>query len=300
MRLQLFLLSTCLWLPLPAAAASLSVFVSVPPLQTVVERVGGDWVRAHSMVLPGQSPHSYEPTARQVTALAAADLYVTIGVPFEDAWMVRLRAANPRMRVLDAREGLDLRPLDPDHRHDHDHDHDHRHGQAHGHGHGDDTKAPDSHVWTSPPLVRIIAARIRDTLTELAPEHAAAFAANQAAFDEELRVLDAWIEERLAPLEQRRFLVDHPAWGYFADRYGLTQLAIEQNGKEPGARALTALIEQARREGVRVIFVQPQFSPRSAEQVARAIGGRVTSVDPLSPDYVGTLRQFTDLLAGHE
>ena len=114
----------------------------------------------------------------------------------------------------------------------------------------------------------------------------------------ELAALDAELSAALSGLDSRNFLVYHPAWGYFADRYGLTQVAIEREGKEPGARALTALIEQARREGVRLILVQPQMNPKAAEQVARAIGGRVAVADPLAADYVEGLRQLARLLAG--
>jgi zinc transport system substrate-binding protein len=230
------------------------------------------------MVRPGQSPATYDPTPRQVAALARADLYLRVGVPFEAAWMPRLRAANPRMRVLDAREGIELRPHE---------------GGDHGHDHGD----LDPHVWTSPPLAKVMSANIRDALIELDAEHRADYEANYRAFAAELDALDAEIRALFEGLRNRRFLVYHPAWGYFAATYGLTQVAIERAGKEPGARALAALIDQARREEVRVIFVQPQFNRKSAERVARAIGGRVESMDPLAADYAENLRRVARAIA---
>jgi zinc transport system substrate-binding protein len=132
---------------------------------------------------------------------------------------------------------------------------------------------------------------IRDELTKLAPAHAEAFARNHDAFVAELQALDRELHVLLDPLPNRRFLVFHPAWGYFADAYGLTQVPIEREGKEPGARALVALIDQAKREHINVVFVQPQFNRRSAAQVARAIGGVVVAVDPLAADYVDNLRR---------
>jgi zinc transport system substrate-binding protein len=196
------------------------------------------------------------------------------------------------MPVLDLRDGLPLRAQE---RHTHE-DHD-----AHDAPHIRDTpeggEAMDAHVWTSPSLVRRMAATIRDELTRLDPDGAAAYAGQQAAFDAELAALDNELTTLLADLEQRSFLVYHPAWGYFADRYGLIQIPIQRAGKEPGARRLTTLIEQARATGTRVIFVQPQFDRRAAERVAAAIGGRVETVDPLAPDYADNLRRVAGVIA---
>jgi len=221
-----------------------------------------------------------------VTALSRADLFVGTGMPFEKAWIGRLRAANPNMRVLDAREGIDLLPLD-----DHGHDHD-----GHHQGH-DESMAGDPHIWTSPLLVARISARIRDTLAELDPANAGDYARNQAAFAAELVALDQEIRNQLKELPNRKFLVFHPAWGYFANAYGLTQVAIEKGGKEPGARSLAGLIDEARRDQIRAVFVQPQSDPRFAAEVARAIGGQVIAIDPLASDYVTNLREVARQIA---
>ncbi|RNE92465.1 metal ABC transporter solute-binding protein, Zn/Mn family [Marichromatium sp. AB32] len=278
---------------LPAVAAEpepLEVFVSLAPQQTFVEAIGGDRVEVHALVAPGESPHLFEPRPRQIAALAEADLFVRIGASFEEGWLARLRAANPELPILDAREGIELRQLATDHdaHHDHDHGHDHHHGEI------------DTHIWTSPPLVRVMAGHLRDTLGALDPAHAEQFAANHDRFVAELDALDTELHASLDGLTHRRFMVYHPAWGYFAATYGLEQVAIERAGKEPGARALTALIEQARREDVRLILVQPQLDPRAAERVAEAIGGRVEVVDPLSPEYFATLRRLAALLTAEE
>jgi zinc transport system substrate-binding protein len=281
---RLSLLMALLLLGGGAAADPLSIFVSVVPQETFVSRIGGDHVRVEALVQPGQDPHSYEPTARRVAALSDADLYIRIGVGFENAWMPRLLAANPDLRVLDARDGIELRAESDSHNH---HDHD---------GH-DDHGNIDPHIWSSPRRVKIIGSRIRDTLSEIAPEHASDFEANFDRFAADLDALDSAIRKRLSDLENRRFMVYHPAWGYFAEDYGLEQVAIEREGKEPGARALASLIDQARREGIRIIFAEPQFNRASAEQVALAIGGKVAVIDPLSGDYFANLRQVADLIA---
>jgi zinc transport system substrate-binding protein len=281
--------------PVVGIAEPLRVFASVLPIKTFIEKVGGEHVDARAMVRPGFNPHTYDPTPQQISALADAVLYVRTGVPFEDAWMARIRSANPTMKVLDARQGLQLRKLEAHAhdkpRHDTDHHHDH-HGEpdAHAAGHHDDHEQ-DPHVWTSPPLARQMVGVIRDTLAALRPAHAAAFSRNHDAYVAELESLDRELHALLDPLSNRRFLVFHPAWGYFADTYELTQVPIEHEGKTPGARALAALIEQAQHEGIRVVFVQPQFDKRQARQVAQAIGGAVIAVDPLAADYVDNLRR---------
>jgi zinc transport system substrate-binding protein len=255
------------------AAEPLRVFVSVAPIKTFVEKVGGAHVVVTTLVRPGESPQTFDPSPQQIAALARAQLYVRVNVPFEQVWMPRIRAANPRMVVLDATADIEPRAL-----------------SAHE-GHGDHPHELDPHVWTSPLLARDIARSIRDQLIALDPANADDFKRAYAAFADELVALDRDIRQWLAPLRSRRFMVYHPAWGYFADTYELTQVPIEQAGKEPGAQSLVALIRQARRDKVQVVFVQPQFDRRLAGRVAAAIGGRVVAVDPLAADYIANLRR---------
>jgi len=291
MRTLLLLL---LLVPAVGLAEPLRVFASVLPIQTFVKAIGAEHVDARAMVRPGFDPHTYDPTPQQISALAGAVLYVRTGVPFEEAWMERIRSANPRMQVLDARDGIPLLAM-AGHSHDEKEQAEGRHGDAPGADteQADDAHAaePDPHVWTSPPLVNQMVGVIRDKLSELDPAHAAEFGRNHDAFVAELEALDRELHALLDPLPSRRFMVFHPAWGYFADTYGLTQVSIEREGKGPGARALAALIEQAKQEKIKVVFVQPQFDQRQALQVAQAIGGAVIAVDPLAADYVENLRR---------
>jgi len=287
MRILLLLL----WL-LPAAglAEPIRVFASVLPIKTFVAKVGGEHVDARAMVREGFNPHTYDPTPQQIGALAGARLYVRTGVPFEEAWMKRIRSANSGMQVLDARDGISLRALEAHAHDDHGHGESHRDGGAgHRHVHGHEREL-DPHVWTSPPLARQMVGSIRDKLAALDPANAADYARNHDAYVAELDALDRDLRDLLDPLPSRKFMVFHPAWGYFAETYGLTQVPIEHEGKEPGARALATLIDRAKREKVKVVFVQPQFDKRQARQVAQAIGGAVIAVDPLAEDYVDNLR----------
>ena len=282
-----------LFVPTIGYSEPLRVFVSVLPQKTFVEKVGGDHVYVEPLVLPGHNPATYNLTPKQISALTESVLYIRIGVPFENAWMAGIRSANPNMRLLDARSGIELRNLEY-----HEHKEEHIESIHKGHDNAQqDTNEYDPHVWTSPPLVKIMARNIRDVLTELDPTNAQDYKRSYNRFAAELDTLDRDIKARLRGLSNKKFMVYHPAWGYFANTYGLTQVSIEKEGKEPGARSLTKLLEQARREQVKVIFIQPQFNKRSAAQVARAIGGRVVAVDPLSADYVANLRSLAQQIA---
>ncbi|MES9991507.1 MAG: zinc ABC transporter substrate-binding protein [Candidatus Thiodiazotropha sp.] len=280
--IQKSLLLLLLLVPSLGTAEPLRVFASVVPIQTFVQRIGGEHVDARAMVRPGFDPHTYDPTPQQISALAGTALYVRSGLPFEKAWMERVRSANPQMQVLDAREGISLREMEA-HGHDENEEHDSHEDE--------DDHAQDPHVWTSPPLVKHMAGKIHDTLIQLAPDHAADFTRNHDALLAELDALDAELNRLLDPLVNRKFMVFHPAWGYFADHYRLVQVPIEHEGKSPGARTLAALIEQAKQEKIKVVFVQPQFDKRQARQVAQAIGGVVVPVDPLAADYADNLRR---------
>ena len=302
---RLLLLLPLFLMPMLALAEPLRVFASVVPVQTFVQKIGGEQVDARTMVRPGFSPHTYDPTPQQIAALAGAALYIRTGVPFEHAWMTRLHSTNPGMAVLDLRDGVDLRQLNG-HLHDEPGHEAARHEEEPAgvadddHDDHDDDHDQDPHVWTSPRLAKQMLGRIRDQLIALDPAHATAFARRYDAYVAELDALDAELYTLLDPLPNRKFMVFHPAWGYFADRYGLTQVSIEHQGKEPGARGLAALIDQARQEKIKVVFVQPQFDQRRARQVAQAISGVVVAVDPLAADYIDNLRrvgrQFAEAL----
>ena len=222
----------------PAGAASASVplpvFVSILPQKYFVERVGGERVTVSVMVGPGQSPETYEPTPRQMTALSRARLYFSIAVAFEDTWMKRIQAANPALRVVAMQRGVALLSLS---------------------GPGGEPGGTDPHIWTSPPRVKFMAMTIRDALIEADPAHRGDFESNYREFIAELAALDRDIRAILAQAKAKSFLVFHPAWGYFAKDYGLRQIPIEAEGKEPGAKSLAGVIDLGKREGVKVIFV---------------------------------------------
>lgn len=266
------LLVLCL---LPSVAPALQVFVSVLPQKTLVERIGGVHVQVTALVRPGYSPATYNPTPRQIAALGEADVYVLGGLPFEKVWVPRIQSVNPDVQLLDIRPDTAVGTGD---------DHAHHVGA-------------DPHTWTSPRLAQAAARRIRDELLRVLPHQRHDLEAGYAALVAELEALDAEIRGLLDPLQDRRFLVYHPAWGHFADAYGLTQLAIERDGKEPGARTLGRLIDEAREARIKMVVVQPQFHSKTAQQVAERIGGRLEEVDPLAPEIGRGLLRLARLIA---
>ncbi len=225
-------------------------------------KLASEWVDVRVMLPAGASPAMYEPTLPQLRAIADAALYVKVGhphFPFEQAWLDDLLAQNAELVVLDGSAGVSERKSDP-------------------------------HVWLVPRHVRSMCREIARALVVLLPDRAAEIEANHAAFEREIEELDREIRRQLADVQGREFFVFHPAWGYFAREYGLVQVSVEDEHKEPDLRQLARLIERARALGVGTIFVQPQFDPESARVLAREIGARVEPLDPLAFDWSANLR----------
>jgi len=292
------------FLPEVGKAQPFDVFVSISPQKYVVERIGGQLVHVSVMIPPGASPHVYEPKPAQMRTLSQANIYFAIGVEFEKALLPKLSALHPGLQIVRTDAGIEKMPMIPYHHHDHGqgHDHDeHDHGHAHGSDHGHDDhpqEGLDNHVWLAPELVRVQAGHILSALTELDAEHAPVYEANYSAFLQDLDALDAAIQQALEGNTGSAFMVFHPAWGYFARQYGLEQIPVEIEGKEPRAQDLQQLIDRAVEEEIRVVFVSPQFSTRSAEIIASAIKGRIVAIDPLAENWMDNMltvaREFNE------
>lgn len=276
-----------------AEASPVNVFVSIAPQKYFVERIGGDLVNVAVMVPPGASPHAYEPKPAQMRALAQARVYFALGVEFERAWLPRITATHPGLLVVHTDSGIEKIPMVPHHHHN---DDGHSHGRKHSHGHDSDFShghlhdGLDSHIWLAPDLVRVQAGHILNALRELDPANASVYGENHARFMTDIDMLDAELRRILAGKQDMAFMVFHPAWGYFAMAYGLEQIPVEVEGKEPKARDLERLIDRARERGIAVVFVSPQFSARSAEMIASSINGQVVSIDPLAEDWLENMR----------
>ena len=277
-----------LWLLLflPATGwAKVQVVVSIVPQKYFVEKIAGDLAEVTVMVPPNASPATYEPRPSQMRALSRADLYFAIGVPFEKAWLPRFAAQNPKMKIVDITEGIRKVPMASHHHHGH---------RASETENRKTTHSLDPHVWLSPPLVKILARNIAEALEKADPVHADAYRKNFAAFERDLDALFVTLKKRLAPCRGHAMMVFHPSWGYFARAFGLKQIPIEIEGKEPRSRELMHLIEEAKEHHVRAIFIQPQFSRRAAEVIARSIGAGVIVADPMAYDWKRNLLSIAD------
>ena len=264
-----FLLSTLLLVIVTTAAVGASdrivVVVSIEPQRWLVEQIGGQGVVVTVLVEPGESPETYQPTDAQVTRLMRADLYLSIGVPFERGPWFEAMTSTGGVRLVDSRQGIDLLSGDP-------------------------------HIWLSPRLLAIQARTVAGALSRLDPAHRTVYQTRSTTLEERLAELDQRLEEQLAPFSGRTFLVLHPSWTYFARDYELVQLAIEVEGHEPSDRELTLLQDRARQTRATTVFVQPQFKGRGVRVFAKAIGGRVEILDPLAADVVTNLESTADKL----
>jgi zinc transport system substrate-binding protein len=278
------LLLLCLVSRLPAApvvdsaTSSLRVVVSILPQAYIVKRIGGDHVNVTTLVGPGQSHETYEPTPRQMADLSGASVYFTIGINFENGFVEKAKQAIASLNVVDTRAGIKLRRMAEG-------DDDHEKG------------SPDPHIWLDPILVKTQSETVANELKRLDPAHAAAYDGNLMLLIVDLDSLDAHIRILLLPFQGERFFVFHPAFGYLADRYGLIQVPIEAEGKEPGGQQLAAVIEKARANNVTTIFVQPQFAAKTAEAVAHELDARLLPLDPLPRDYLIDMMTLARTLA---
>jgi zinc transport system substrate-binding protein len=304
--MALLLSALCGRVPAAQAAEPLSVFVSIPPQAYLVERVGGNHVRVHVLVRAGQDPHTFEPTPRQMTALAGARLCLKIGMPFEAQLLEKIEGAYAGLTVVDMTAGVEKRMMEAhghgdedehdgnDEEGEHEKEHEHGREQEQEQEHDDEHEHADAdpHVWLSPPLLKTMARNTARALAEADPANAADYEENLEALTEDIEATHARVREVLAPYQGRAFYTFHPAFGYFGDAYGLVQVPVEAEGKRPTPRQLAELIRRARREQVRIVFVQPQFDHKSAGAVASGIGGAVVPMDPLARDVLANLEEM--------
>jgi len=259
---------------------NLTVAVTILPQKQFVERITGDHAKVIVLVPPGADPHTYEPTPGQLAEIGSADVYVKVGsgVEFERAWMDKIADLNPSMSVIDSSKGIGLQKSQGE-----------EEEEGHSHASGGEF-GTDPHIWLSLKNAHIMAENTCEGLAAADPAHAAKYRANADAFIRELDELDASITRNVTARTTRTFMVYHPAWSYFARDYGLVQIPIEAEGKEPTATGIKNLISQAREKNITIIFAAPEYSTKSAQVIADEIGGRVVLVSPLEEDYLKNMK----------
>jgi len=240
----------------------INIIVSILPQIDFVENIGKDKISVEAMIPPGFSPATYEPDIEQLKKLSKADLYIRIGhIPFEKTQIKRLANLNPEMEVVDSSEGIEIYENDP-------------------------------HIWLSPRLVKIQVENIYLALIKIDPENKEYYQQNKNEYLAKLDNLDSELKNAFSEIQNKKILVFHPAFGYLARDYNFKQIAIEIDGKEPSAENLAEIIDIAKKENIKTIFVQEQFSQKSAEAIAQEINGTVVPLDPLSKNYVENLKKI--------
>ncbi|MCC6157125.1 MAG: zinc ABC transporter substrate-binding protein [Deltaproteobacteria bacterium] len=264
------LILICLMLGIPArgdTATPLCVAVSIAPQAYVAKKIGGDRVRVSVVLPPGQSPHTFEPTPRTAKMLAESGLFFRIGTSFE-ATLAGKIPSESKTRMVDSAKSVAL--LDETH---------------------------DAHIWMDPRRMKVVAANMAAAMRSADPAGSTVYAAGLDALHRELDELDAAIRARLAPHAGKRIYVFHAAYAYFCDAYGLRQVALEEDGKEPSPRRLARLVDQAKADGVTTVFSEPQSSEKSARALAAAVGAKIVSLDPLGADYPANMKHIADAIA---
>ncbi len=270
-----------------------TVFVSLLPQRFFMQQICKDTVNIEVMVEPGANPHTYEPKPSQMKKLASSQAYFAVGISFEDSWLDKFTGVNPSLKIVHTDAGIDKLAM-ADHHDDAGHPEEEHHGEEH---HAEEHHGgPDPHIWLSPALVKKQAETMKNALAGLFPDKAAFYQDNLNAFIREIDLLDADLRTVLRGKEGMQFMVFHPSWGYFARDYGLEQVAVEIAGKEPKPHQLRQLIEQARSQKIHVIFVQPQFSTKSAKLLAKEISGEVIPLDSLAEDWFKNMRLVAEKL----
>ena len=258
--------------PVDNRTTPLTVAVTILPQKQFVERIAGDYARVIVLVPPGADPHTHEPTPKQLEDISRATVYVKVGsgIEFERAWMDKLSGVNPRMTVVDSSTGIQLIS-----------------GQSEG-GSG-----ADPHIWLSPKNAKIMAENTYQGLAFADPLHKAEYRANTDSYLRDLDTLDADISHEISKKQIHTIMVYHPAWSYFARDYGLLQIPIETDGKDPTPKGLENLVRQAKAGNITVVFASPEYSTKSADVIAKEIGGSVALVSPLEEDYLGNIRKVS-------
>ena len=261
--------------------AAINVFVSIPPQKWLVDQIGKELVNTEILVAKGQDPHIFEPSPKQMAALSKSRFYFTIGLEFEEQLLARISKNPGSLTILSSIRDIEKIPAAAEEEH-HDHGHD---------------EATDPHVWLSPENLKKMAQVIAEALSASDAAHSDTYNANYHDLSARLDQLDRAIATELTPCKGASFFVFHPSFGYFAERYGLIQQAVEVEGKAPSPKQLSQLVNRARQNNIKILFVQPQFDPRSSQTIAAAIQGEVVPLDALAEQVDENLMTISHKIA---
>lgn len=257
---------------------SKQVNVSILPQKYLVDKISGGKYQVNVMVISGNNHETYEPTPQQMVLMEQAPLYLQLCKDgFDQIWIDNIKSRTPQMLVADLSEGLKLISGETECNHK-------------GHNHA---MSVDPHVWISPSTMKIIALNTFKAMMEQFPADSVTFINGYALLEKEIIAIDNAFSTQLGPFKGSQFMVYHPVLSYLARDYGLTELSIETEGKEPSVESLKRLIEQARQNHIKVIFVQQEYDTRNAEIIANETGSKIVQFNPMGYNWP---QQTADLL----
>jgi zinc transport system substrate-binding protein len=257
------------------------ITVSILPQKFIVEQICGDKFMVKVLLPPGANHETYEPTPRDMASLESANLYFSIGyLDFELNWLPRFTTGQSGLKVINTSTGI---PLIEGHDHE----------DVHGRG-------IDPHTWLSTTNVKMQARTIANALIKSDSLHSAYFKQRLARFEHLADSVDNQIRIRLSSCPGKPFLIFHPALAYYAREYGLEQISIEYEGKEPSAARIRELIDISRKKNIRTIFISREFDTRNAAAIAEEIHARVIVFDPMAADWPGNMIHLAELIAENQ
>lgn len=256
------------------------VTVSILPQKTFVEKIGGADFEVNVLIPPGSSPATYTLLPSQLKKIARSEIWLRIGyIGFEHSWKDKIEQSNKNMKVVNLSEGLDLIA-----------------GSEVQHGDHVHIDGVDPHTWLSPQMVKQMAQRIMEELSELQPENSDNYNSNYIQFAKEIDELDNEIRTKLQPYEGNEIITFHPSLSYFAREYGLVQHSLELDGKEPTPKHMSEVVKLAKEKNIDVIFIQSEFDRDHARVFAEEVGGEIVEVTPLDPNWAENLMELTNIL----
>ena len=270
-------------------ASKPEITVNILPQKYFVEKIVKDKFEINVMVKPGSSPHNYEPKPSQMKSLVNSKAYFLVGDPFEQAWMDKFKQNAKNTLFVDTTKGIEKIQME-EHNHHDEANVDAKHDEH-------DHSGFDPHVWLDPLLVKIQAKNIYEAMLEIDSQNSDFYKTNYEEFIKELDTLDENIKTILSPYKDKAFMVFHPSWGYFAKRYDLEQISIEIEGKEPKPNELVELIEEAKKHDIKIVFVAPQFSQKSAKTISKNINANVIAIDPISGNWKESMLDTANQIA---
>ncbi len=247
--------------------AKINVVVSILPQTSLVKAIGKDKVNIVCMVTPGSSPHTYEPKPSQMIAISKANIYFSIGVEFEKSWLDKFKNQNHSMEVIDISKGI----------------------YKIGH---------NPHIWTTPQNLKILAKNIYNSLVKIDSKNKNYYFKNYQELLKKIEQTNKTIKEILLNVPKNsRFLVFHPAWGYFAKQYNLIEIPIQIDGKSPKPKEIIQIIKKAKKEDIKAIFTAPEFSVKVAKQIANELNIKVVKISPLNPNIEQNIINLAKVIA---